>query len=155
MSRRGKRHAARGLLAWLVAPALVLIIAGCMGASPTQSPAATPAASTAVSTSASPAASAATAAAPAAQTNGTPAAAVAEGTRAAPGTVAAKAGTPSTPSATGTPAPTPTPTATLTDLQNRLALARAYLDGKDYDSAATQYSQLVQDSRGNADALKA
>jgi hypothetical protein len=145
MSRRGKRHAARSLLPWLVALALVLVLAGCTGgAIPAQSPAATPAAPVAASDSL--AAEAATA---------SPAAgAQAAGTAAAtPGAAGTSGGT-GTPAATGTPAPTPTATATLTDLQNRLALAKAYLDGKDYENAATLYSEIVQDSRGNADALQ-
>lgn len=69
-------------------------------------------------------------------------------------TAGTPAGTPGTPTPTRTPTLTPTPTATLTELQARLALAKAYLDGQDYESAAALYSDIVEDTRGNAEALE-
>lgn len=75
-------------------------------------------------------------------------------TAAAPTAAAvATTGTPGTPAATSTPAPTPTATATMTELQSRLTLAKAYLEGKDYDSAADLYGQIAADTRGNAEAI--
>lgn len=123
MSRSGKRRAAPGLPAWFIALVLVLAIAA-------WSIATTPAFAQAA----------------------TPTAATAAGTPAADtmGTLTPPAGTP-TP--TATPTITPTPTATLTGLQARLVLAKAYLDGEDYDSAATLYAQIAEDTRGNAEAL--
>lgn len=70
------------------------------------------------------------------------------------GTPAATAGTPGTPTPTATPTRTPTPTPTLTELQARLALAQAYLDGQDYENAAELYSDIVEDTRGNTAALE-
>ncbi len=150
MSRRGTRRAARSLLPWLVALALVLVFAGCTTrATPTQAPDVTQATAPAASTAAAPAASAAITGTTAAGAAGTPAAAT--GTASAP---AARTGTAVAPSATITPTLTPSPTATFTELQARLVLAKAYLEGKDYDSAATLYSQIAEDTRGNAEALQ-
>ncbi len=133
MSRRGKRLPARRLLAWLVALALVLSFAACTNqATPTEAP--SPVAATPATTS------------------GTPGSRRKHRRRSCPGCRNARdAGgccrhsrvrrprTAGTPAGTATAAPTPTPTATLTELQARLTLAKAYLDGKDYDSAATLY----------------
>ena len=128
MSRRGKRQMAPGLLPWLVALVLVLTFAAwSIPASPVGAQAGTSAATTAA---------------------GTPAATTAAGTG---GTPAATSGTPT---ATRTPTLTPTPVPTLTELQARLALAKAYLDGKDYDNAATLYGQIAEDTRGNPTALE-
>lgn len=130
MSRRGNRQRTRGLPAWLVTLALVLACAvWSLPAAPAGAQSATPAG---------------------------PATAAEVGTPAA-GAPAATAGTPSTPGAptpSPTPTLTPTPTATLTELQTRLALARAYLDGQDYDNAAALYAEIVEDTRGNAEALE-
>lgn len=57
------------------------------------------------------------------------------------------------PTATRTPAPTPTPTATLTELQNRLLLADAYLKGGQFAKAADVYSAILTEQRGQPEAL--
>ena len=69
------------------------------------------------------------------------------------GTAEATAGTPGTPTPTRTPTLTPTPTATLTALQARLVLAQAFLDGQDYESAADLFTQILEEHRGNSEAL--
>ena len=115
MSRRGTR-----LLAWLVALALILILAAWYAAS-----------------------------APAAAQSATPAA-IAPPTDATP---EATAGTTGTPTPTRTPTLTPTPTATLTELQAQIVLAQAFLDGKDYESAADLFADILTHSRGNPEAL--
>lgn len=65
----------------------------------------------------------------------------------------ATAGTPGTPTPTFTPTLTPTPTATLTELQAQIVLAQAFLDGKDYDKAADLFANILEDHRGNPEAL--
>ncbi len=56
--------------------------------------------------------------------------------------------------ATRTPAPTPTATPTLTALQNTLLLGQTYLKGKEYAKAAGIFEGVLQQDRGNAEALK-
>jgi hypothetical protein len=75
-------------------------------------------------------------------------------TGAAAGAPAATSGTPGTPTPTATATLTPTPTATLTELQARLALARTFLEGRDFDSAANLYAEIIEDTRGNPEALE-
>lgn len=58
-----------------------------------------------------------------------------------------------TATATRTPAPTPAPTATLTELQNRLLLADAYLKGGQFDQAAAMFSDILSQERGHPEAL--
>ncbi len=62
-------------------------------------------------------------------------------------------GTPASPTPTLTPTLTPTPTATLTELQARIVLAQAFLDGRDYEKAADLFAEILEDSRGNPQAL--
>lgn len=87
---------------------------------------------------------------PAAAQTATPAA---NTTPEAGATPEATAGTPGTPTPTLTPTLTPTPTATLTELQAQIVLAQAYLDGQDYDKAADLFSGVLEDHRGNPEAL--
>ncbi len=155
MYRRGKRLGARRLLPWLVALVLVLALAAC-------TPATTP--TPAAPTTAAPAAPTAVAAAGAGTGAGTAAGTAAPGAAtgvapATPGAAGTGGGTPAGTAASGTPGSrtptlTPTPVPTLTELQARLMLAKAYLDGKDYENAATLYAQIAQDTRGNAEALQ-
>lgn len=62
-------------------------------------------------------------------------------------------GTPASPTPTLTPTLTPTSTATLTELQARIVLAQAFLDGRDYEKAADLFAEILEDSRGNPQAL--
>lgn len=62
-------------------------------------------------------------------------------------------GTPASPTPTFTPTLTPTPTATLTELQGRIVLAQAFLDGQDYENAADLFGEILEDNRGNPQAL--
>jgi len=62
-------------------------------------------------------------------------------------------GTPASPTSTFTPTLTPTPTATLTELQARIVLAQAFLDGQDYENAADLFAEILEDNRGNPEAL--
>jgi len=62
-------------------------------------------------------------------------------------------GTPASPTPTFTPTLTPTPTATLTELQARIVLAQAFLDGQDYENAADLFAEILEDNRGNPQAL--
>ncbi len=87
---------------------------------------------------------------PAAAQSATPAANTAPATGATP---EATAGTPGTPTPTRTPTLTPTPTATLTELQAQIVLAQTFLDGKDYESAADLFAEILADNRGNPEAL--
>lgn len=87
---------------------------------------------------------------PAAAQTTTPAA---DATPATGATPEATAETPGTPTPTRTPTLTPTPTATLTELQAQIVLAQAFLDGKDYESAADLFAEILADNRGNPEAL--
>ncbi len=58
-----------------------------------------------------------------------------------------------TPTATRTPTLTPTPTATLTELQNRLLVADAYLKGGQFARAAELYTAILTTERGHPEAL--
>ena len=58
-----------------------------------------------------------------------------------------------TPTVTRTPTLTPTPTATLTELENRLLLADAYLNGGEFAKAADLYSAILAEERGQPQAL--
>lgn len=129
MSRRGTR-----LLAWLVVLALSLTFTA-------WSPAWTPAAAQSATPAANTTSEAGTAPAATASTPGTS------------GTPTATAGTPGTPTPTRTPTLTPTPTPTLTELQARILLAQTYLGGRDYERAAALFAQILEDNRGNPEAL--
>jgi hypothetical protein len=58
-----------------------------------------------------------------------------------------------TPTPTRTPTIIPSPTPTFTALEARLALARAYLDGGDFQNAIAIYSAIALEDRGNPEAL--